>query len=78
MGRAGSTYGEKRNTYRILMGNVEGRRPLGRPKRRRKDSVEIDLREREWDGMDWIDLTQSMEQWRALVKLRVHKMVVNS
>jgi hypothetical protein len=63
MGRACSTNGEKRNTYRVLVGKPKGKRPLERPRRRWVDN----LREIGWDGMDWIDLTQDMEQWRALV-----------
>jgi hypothetical protein len=60
--------GEKRNVYRILVGNPEGKRPLGRPRRRWVDNIKIDLRERGWDGGDWIDLAQDRDQWRALVK----------
>jgi hypothetical protein len=56
-----------RNAYRILMGNPEGKRPLGRPKRRWVDNIKMDLREIGWDGMDWIDLVQNRDQWRALV-----------
>jgi hypothetical protein len=59
--------GETRNAYRILMGKPEGKRPLGRPRRRWVDNIKIDLREIEWDGMDWIDLTQDGDQWRTLV-----------
>jgi hypothetical protein len=44
--------GEKRNTYRILVGKPEGKRPLGRPKRRWVDNIKMDLREIGWDGMD--------------------------
>jgi hypothetical protein len=47
---------EKRNAYRILVGKPEGKRPLGRPRRRWMDNIKIDLREIGWDGMDWIDL----------------------
>jgi hypothetical protein len=50
--------GEKRNAYRILVGNPEGKRPLGRPRRRWVDNIKIDLRETGWDGMDWIDLAE--------------------
>jgi hypothetical protein len=74
--------GEKRNAYRILMGNPEGRRPLGRPRRRWVDYIKMDLREIGWDGMDWIDLAQDRDQWRAIVNavmnLRFHKMLGSS
>jgi hypothetical protein len=59
--------GEKRNAYRILVGKSEGKSPLGRPRRRWVDNIKIDLREIGWDGMDWIDLAQYRNQWRALV-----------
>jgi hypothetical protein len=49
-------WGGKRNAYRISVGNREGKRPLGRPRRRWVDNIKMDLRERGWDGMDWIDL----------------------
>jgi hypothetical protein len=44
--------GAKRNTYRILVGKLEGKRPVGRPRRKWVDSIKIDLREIRWDGMD--------------------------
>jgi hypothetical protein len=56
--------GEKRNAYRILVGKPDGKRPLGRPRRRWVDNIKMDLRE---IGMDWIDLAQNRDQWRALV-----------
>jgi hypothetical protein len=58
----------KRNAYRILVGNPEGKRPLGRPRHRWVDNIKIDFREIGWDGIDWIDLAQDMDWWRALVK----------
>jgi hypothetical protein len=64
-----STNGEKRNTYMILVGNPEGKRPLGRPRRRWVDYIKMDLRETGWDGLDWIDLAQDRDQWRALVNV---------
>jgi hypothetical protein len=48
--------GEKRNTYMILVGKPEGKRPLRRPRRRSKNNIKTDLREIGWSGMEWIDL----------------------
>jgi hypothetical protein len=59
--------GKRRNAYRILVGKPERRRSLGRSRRRWVDNIKMDLRERGWDGMDWIDLVQDTDQWRALV-----------
>jgi hypothetical protein len=70
MGRACSTRGwEKRNAYprRILVGKPEGQRPLGSPRRRWVGNIKMDVREIGQDGMDWIDLAQDSDQWRALV-----------
>jgi hypothetical protein len=58
---------EKINAYRILVGKPEVKRPLGKPRRRWVDNIKVDLREIRWDGMDWIDLAQDRDQWRALV-----------
>jgi hypothetical protein len=54
--------GEKRNAYRILVGDPEEKRPLGRPKFRWVDNIKINLREIGWGGMDWIDLAQDRDQ----------------
>jgi hypothetical protein len=59
--------GEKRNAHRILVGKPERRRPLGRPRHRWVDNIKIDLREIGWDDVDWVDLAQDRDQWRALV-----------
>jgi hypothetical protein len=59
--------GETRNVYKILVGKPEGKTPLGRPRCRWVDNIKMDLRETGWDGMDWIELTQDRDQWRALV-----------
>jgi hypothetical protein len=67
MGRACSTNGEKRDAYRILVGKSEVKRPLGRRRRRWVDNIKMDLREMGWDGVDWVDLAQDRDQWRALV-----------
>jgi hypothetical protein len=65
MGRACSTNGENGNAYRILVGKPEGKRPLGRPRRRWEDSIKMDLKRIGWGGTDWIDLTQNRDQWRT-------------
>jgi hypothetical protein len=59
--------GEKRNAYRILVGKPEGKRPLGRPRRRWVDNIKMDLREIGRDGVAWMDMAQDRDQWRALV-----------
>jgi hypothetical protein len=59
--------GEKRNAYRIFVGKPEGKRPLGKRKRRCVGNIKICLREIVWDGMDWVDLAQDRDQWRVLV-----------
>jgi hypothetical protein len=67
MGRVCSTNGDKRNAYRILVGKPEGKSPLGRPRRRRVNNTKMNLREIGWDGIDWVDLAQDRDRWRALV-----------
>jgi hypothetical protein len=59
--------GEKRNVYRLMVGKPEGKRPLGRPRRRCADNIKIDLREVGLDQLDWIGLAQDSDKWRALV-----------
>jgi hypothetical protein len=58
---------KKRKAHWILVVKPEGKRPLGRPKRRWVDNIKMDLRERGWHAIDWIDLAQARDQWRALV-----------
>jgi hypothetical protein len=59
--------GAKRNAYRILVGKPEGNIPLGRTRRRWVDNIKMDLRGIGWDGVDWIDMAQDRDQWRAHV-----------
>jgi hypothetical protein len=54
---------EKMNAYGIRVGKAEGKRPLGRLRRRWVDNIKVDLREIGWDGMDWIDLAWDRVQW---------------
>jgi hypothetical protein len=59
--------GEKRNVYRVLMEKPAGKRPLGRPRRRWEDGNRMDLREIGLGSVDWIQLAQDRDRWRALV-----------
>ena len=59
--------GERKGLYRVLVGKREGKSPLGRPRRRWEDNIKIDLQEVGCGGMDWIDLAQDRDSWRALV-----------
>ena len=67
--------GEERGVYRVLLGKPEGRRPLGRPRRRWVDNIRMDLQEVECGYMDWIGLAQDRDSWRsfmsAVMNLRV-------
>jgi hypothetical protein len=67
--------GHELNTYRILVGKREGKKPLGRPRRRWVDSIKIGLREIEWDSMDWIDLVKDRNQWKVFVKTVINLLV---
>ena len=64
---------ERRRIYRHLVGNPKGKRPLGKPRRRWEDNIKMDLQEVGCVGMDWIDLAQDRDRWRALslMNLRV-------
>ena len=59
--------GERRGLYRILVGKPEGKRPLGRPRCRWEDNIKMDLQEVECGGLDWIEVAQDRDRWRALV-----------
>jgi hypothetical protein len=54
--------GEKRGAYRILVGRLEGRQPLGRPRHRWEDNIKMDLEEVGWVGIDWIELAQDRDR----------------
>jgi hypothetical protein len=64
--------GEGRGAYRVLVGRPEGKRPLGRPRRRWEDNIKMDLRETGIDGANWIWLAQDRVQWRAFVNTVMH------
>jgi hypothetical protein len=59
--------GEERKVYKVLVGKPEGKRPLGRPRRRWEGGIRIDLREIGLGGVDWIRLSQDRDRWRAVV-----------
>ena len=59
--------GERKGIYRVLAGKPEGKRPRRRPSRRWEDTIKMDLQEVGCGGMDWIDLAQDTDRWRALV-----------
>jgi len=67
MGGACSTYGGEERAYRILVGKREGKKSLGRLRRRLEDNIKMDLLEVECGGMDWTDLAQDTDKWRTLV-----------
>ena len=58
---------ERRGVYRDLVGKPEGKRPLGRPRIRWEDNIKMDIQEVGCEGMDWIDLAQDGDRWRAVV-----------
>jgi hypothetical protein len=61
------THWEGRGVYRVLVGRPEGKRPLGRPRRRWEDNIKTDLKEIGIDGANWISLAKDRVQWRAFV-----------
>jgi len=67
MGWACSTYGERRGIYSVLMEKPEGKRPLGRPRRKWEDNVKIDFQKMGCGVMEWIELAQDNDRWLALV-----------
>jgi hypothetical protein len=75
MGGECSADGEERGVYRVLVRKPEGKRSLGRPRRRWNDNIRMDLQEVGCGGMEWVGLAQDRDRWRAIenavVKLRV-------
>jgi len=80
MGRGGTcgAYGEGRGLHRVLVGKPEGKRPMGRPRRRWEDNIKMDIQEMGGGCRDWMELAQDRDSWRALVStvknFRVQKM----
>ena len=67
MGAACSTYGESRSVHTVLVGKTEGKRPPERHRRTWEDNIKMDLKKVRREGMDWIELVQVRDRWRALV-----------
>jgi len=61
--------GERRGIGRVLVGKPQGKRPMGRPRRRWEDNIKMDLQEVSYEGMEWIELAQDRDRWRALVNV---------
>jgi hypothetical protein len=68
--------GEERNVYRVLMGKPEGKSPLGRPRRRWENGIRMYLREIDWGSVDWIQLAQDRDWWRAVVNTEMNPRVL--
>jgi hypothetical protein len=68
--------GEERKVYKVLVGKPEGKRPLGRPRRRWEDEIRMNLREIGLGGVDWIRLAQDRGRWRAVVSAVMNLRVI--
>jgi hypothetical protein len=67
--------GTKKNAHRILVGKLEGKRLLGGPRRKWVGNIKLDLREKSWDGVNWIDLAWDRDQWRSLLNTVINLQV---
>jgi hypothetical protein len=67
---------EERKVYRFLVGNPEGKRPIGIPRRRCEDGIRMDLREIGWGSLEWMQLAQNRGRWRALVNTVMNLLVL--
>jgi hypothetical protein len=68
--------GEERKLYKVLVGKPEGKRPLGRQRRRWEDGIRMDLRETGLGGVDWIRLSQDRDRWQAVVSAVMNRRVL--
>jgi len=70
-----TSMGERRGVYKVLVGKPEGKRPLGRTRRRWEDNIKMDLQEVGCEGMDWIELAQDRDRWRTFVNAVMNPLV---
>jgi len=75
MDGACGAYGERRGVHRVLVGKPEGKRPLGRHRRRWEDNIKMDLQEVGGGCENWMDLSQGRDMWRALVSMMINHRV---
>jgi hypothetical protein len=68
--------GEEKSVYKVVMRKPEGKKPLGKPRRRWEDGIRMNLREIGWGNVEWIQLAQDRERWRALVNMVVNLRVL--
>jgi hypothetical protein len=68
--------GEERKLYRVLVGKPAGKRPLGRPRRRWEDGIRVYIRKIGWGSVEWIQLAQDRDRWRALVNSVINHRIV--
>jgi hypothetical protein len=71
-----ASMGEERKVYKVLVGKPEGKRPLGKPRRRWEDGIRKDLREIGFGGVDWIRVAQDRDRWRAVVSAVMNRRVL--
>jgi hypothetical protein len=76
MGGACGTQGKGEKMYNVFVGKPEGKRPLGRPRRRWKDRIKKDLKKIGWEGAQWFHVVQNRDRWRTLVKTMMNLRVL--
>jgi hypothetical protein len=64
--------GDRRDAYRALVGRSEGKRPIGRPKRRRENNIKMGIPEMAWEGIEWIDLDENRDRWCVILYVVVY------
>jgi hypothetical protein len=77
VGETCNTHGRGQECVRVLMGKPEGKRPLGRPRRRLEDAIGMDLRETGLGSVDWMQFAQDRDRWRALVNTVMNPRVLS-